>query len=205
MTMLLTETKLNDTATRKRRRMGDEQENTRKTMDRNDSTASIMINPATQLRPHIMVAPDFNCAAVFQHEISRLQLSDLFSTHKAAILFFYECDFTPISCKDLALINQHTERFKSLNAFPIALSTDTEMVHKAFIHQSLGFVPSFPLVSDTTRSVSRHFNVISPETGLAQRAAFVIDSKRQVRFSFVLEDSRLVHSMDTICSILYTF
>lgn len=100
------------------------------------------------------------------------------------------------------------------------MSTDTEMVHKAFLDQpSLGFIPSFPLgmlrlvrllmsptdifvVSDTTRSVSRHFGMINSETGLAQRSAFIIDSTRQVRFSFVVEDERLSHSIDTICNIV---
>lgn len=101
------------------------------------------------------------------------------------------------------------------------MSTDTEMVHTAFMSQStLGFIPLFPLgknnilsysglsdsyvllVADTTRSVSRHFNVINPETGLARRAAFIIDNTRQVRFSFVIEDNRISHSMDTICTIV---
>jgi len=35
---------------------------------------------------------------------------------------------------------------ESLNTLPLAMSTATEMVHKAFLSQpSLGFIPSFPL------------------------------------------------------------
>ncbi|OAD00210.1 hypothetical protein MUCCIDRAFT_83432 [Mucor lusitanicus CBS 277.49] len=92
---------------------------------------------------------------------------------------------TPTACKDLALIHNNFERLASLNTLPLAMSTDTEMVHKAFLGQpSLGFIPSFPL---------------------AQRSAFIIDSTRQVRFSFVVEDERLSHSIDTICNIPLSF
>jgi alkyl hydroperoxide reductase subunit AhpC len=57
-------------------------------------------------------------------------------------------------------------------------------------------------VADTTGSVSRHFDVIDSKTGLGNRAAFIIDNTRQVRFSFVLEDNRISHSMDTICAFV---
>ncbi|KAI8369949.1 thioredoxin-like protein [Blakeslea trispora] len=209
MSMLLTPPTFNDATSRKRRHMEDTEECVKKPVIHRDNTPiSIMLNPASQVRSN-MVAPDFNCAAIIQHEIGRFQLSSLFSAHKAVVLFFYEGDFTPISCKDLALIHHNFERFQSLGAIPVAISTDTEMVHKAFVDQSiLGLDPLFPLVhlvSDTTRSVSRHFNVINSETGMARRAAFVIDNTRQIRFSFVLEDNRLSHSMDTICTILNTF
>lgn len=51
-----------------------------------------------------------------------------------------------------------------------------------------------------TRSVSRHFNVVN--AGSLQRTAFIIDKTRQVRFSFIVEDDRLNHSMHTICNIV---
>lgn len=42
--------------------------------------------------------------------------------------------------------SNYYERFQSLNTMPLAISTDTEMVHTAFMNQpTLGFVPSFPL------------------------------------------------------------
>ncbi|KAI8647810.1 thioredoxin-like protein [Parasitella parasitica] len=208
MTMLMTENSFTtldcDTSNRKKRRVEEEG----KAMD-TCSTApasALLINPATQqFNRQNMVVPDFNCSAVFHNEIRRIQLSSFFSKYKAIVLFFYECDFKPTACNDLTLIQNNFERLESLGTMPLAMSTDTEMVHKAFINQpSFGLVPSFPLASDTTRSISRHFNIINPETGLALRSAFIIDNTRQVRFSFVLEDDRLSHSIDTICDILRT-
>lgn len=63
-------------------------------------------------------------------------------------------------------------------------------------------VDTLYIVADTTRSVSRHFNTIHPSTGFTHRAVFIIDKTRKIRFSFVIEDSRIMHSMDTICSFV---
>ncbi|GAN07559.1 peroxiredoxin [Mucor ambiguus] len=191
MTMLMTENSFTATpldcevSNRKRRRVEDGVDNTLETNSTSTATSLLMVNPVTQqFNRQNMVAPDFNCSAVLHNQITRLQLSSLFSRYKAVVLFFYGCDFTPTACKDLALIHNHFERLASFNTLPLAMSTDTEMVHKAFLTQPLlGFIPSFPLVSDTTRSVSRHFNVINSETGLAQRSAFIIDSTRQIPFA----------------------
>ncbi|KAI7887737.1 thioredoxin-like protein [Mucor mucedo] len=195
MAMLMTDNFIpHECETRKRRRV--EQGDTNSFED-----TTITINPVQQVDRLCMIAPNFNCAAVLNDQVNRLQLSNLLHEYKAVVLFFYECDFAPSACNDLQAINRQFERFQSYNTMPLAMSTDTEMVHTAFIAQS-GFTPSFPLVADTTRSVSRHFNVINDETGFVKRGAFIIDQTRQVRFSFVLEDNRISHSMDTICAIL---
>lgn len=42
--------------------------------------------------------------------------------------------------------SNNMERFQAMNTMPLAISTDTEMVHTAFMNQpTLGFIPSFPL------------------------------------------------------------
>lgn len=84
--------------TRKRRRVESEQQ------QHTDEPALKTINQATHAPEICMAAPDFNCAAVFNNQIHRLQLSSILSRHKAVVLFFYECDFTPSACKDLAHI-----------------------------------------------------------------------------------------------------
>lgn len=72
-----------DCEVRKRRRIENE--------ERQELSSSGM-NPVFQTNRVNMVAPDFNCAAVFNNELSRLQLSTILSKHKAVVLFFYECD-----------------------------------------------------------------------------------------------------------------
>ncbi|KAI8885596.1 thioredoxin-like protein [Backusella circina FSU 941] len=151
-----------------------------------------------------MVVPDFSCPAVLNDTIYRLQLSDLLQSNKAVVLFFYPCDFTPIAAKDIELIQNNIQRLESLSTYPLGISPDTENVHLAYANQGLNSPPLFPLVADTTRSLSRHFNVMNQKTGLFYRAAFVIDKTRQVRFSFILEDDRITHSIDTICAVVST-
>lgn len=57
------------------------------------------------------------------------------------------------------------------------------------------------IVCDQTHSVSRHFNIIQSNHD-TNRAVFIIDKTRRIRFSFVIEDDRISHSMNTICSIV---
>jgi hypothetical protein len=80
-------------ATRKRRRVVEN--------DTEEQPVSKFMNQALTAPQICMVAPDFNCAAVLYNEIDRLQLSTVLTRHKAVVLFFYECDFTPSACKDL--------------------------------------------------------------------------------------------------------
>jgi hypothetical protein len=103
MTMLMTESGVSTldstAANRKRRRLEGEE-----SMD--GTTAPLMINPVSQqLNRANMVAPDFNCAAVLNNKISRIQLSSLFSQYKAVVLFFYECDLYVNKFFDLSEIN----------------------------------------------------------------------------------------------------
>lgn len=94
MTMLMTENSFTtldcEVSNRKRRRV-EEGENAMETSS--VAATSLMINPVTQqFNRQNMVAPDFNCSAVLQNEITRLQLSSLFLKYKAIVLFFYTCD-----------------------------------------------------------------------------------------------------------------
>lgn len=87
MALLMTESyvQLDCTQNRKRRRVDPDDVHS-------NSMAAKSINPVHQLDPINMIAPDFNCAAVFNKEINRVQLSTVLSQHKAVVLFFYECD-----------------------------------------------------------------------------------------------------------------
>ncbi|KAI7879595.1 hypothetical protein K492DRAFT_237845 [Lichtheimia hyalospora FSU 10163] len=59
----------------------------------------------------------------------------------------------------------------------------------------------YPLLSDITRSVSRYFNVLDATNGSAKRAAFILDPRRRIRYSFMLDDDRINHSINTIIAL----
>ncbi|KAI8334680.1 thioredoxin-like protein [Chlamydoabsidia padenii] len=97
------------------------------------------------------------------------------------------------------------DRFEHHSALPIAISIDSEQVHQSYLQHTLdqdNEILPFPLLSDPTRSIVRHFNVLNPTTGAANRAVFIIDQARQIQFSFILGDDRIVHSMDTLMTML---
>ncbi|CAO3597568.1 unnamed protein product [Absidia cylindrospora] len=175
-----------------------------------------VINPMYHATP-FMVAPDFNCSATIDPRFIsdyylttstlntyRCQLSFMLQ-HTKAVVLFYGRDFTTVTNSDLSSISSNMERFKLFGALPLAISIDSEEVHQTYLkhkweHQQES-VP-FPLLSDPTRSIVRRFNVLNPTTGAANRAVFIIDRSRQIRFSFVLGDDRILHSMDTIMTML---
>ncbi|KAI9303798.1 thioredoxin-like protein [Cunninghamella echinulata] len=174
------------------------------------------INPVYQSNS-LVVAPDFNCSAtiqpafeniyaLFQCQSSfRFQLSFLLQRVDAIVLFFYGKDFTSVSDNDLLSISANMERFKKYNTLPLAISIDSEESHQSYLNHFMDkyqeLLP-FPLLSDPTRSIIRHFNVLDFKTGFANRAVFIIDRKRQIEFSFVLGDDRILHSMNTIITML---
>ncbi|KAI8064390.1 thioredoxin-like protein [Gongronella butleri] len=178
---------------------------------------AVLANPVYQPRD-AMVAPDFNCGAVVDPSLAtvyaltnclgafRCQLSYVLQRTNAIVLFFYGQDGTPSCCSDLLSISANMERFEKFQALPLAMSIDDQDTHHAFLqHFTQEYQTSmpFPLLSDATRSITRNFNALNPDTGRANRAVFIIDKFRQVKFSFVVGDDRIVHSMDTIFTMLH--
>ncbi|CAO3627195.1 unnamed protein product [Cunninghamella blakesleeana] len=176
------------------------------------------INPFYQSNTSLLkVAPDFNCSATFLptmkdnyylfqcHSTFRFQLSFILQHVDAVVLFFYGKDFTTVSDTDLLSISANMERFKKYNALPLAISVDSEESHQSYLNHFINnhqeSLP-FPLLSDPTRSIIRHFDVLEFKTNLSNRAVFIIDRKRQVEFSFILGDDRILHSMNTIITML---
>ncbi|KAI8078672.1 thioredoxin-like protein [Halteromyces radiatus] len=181
-----------------------------------ESITATMINPLYQQRS-FQVAPDFNCSAVIDPQLAsdyylsmtmnsyRCQLSHLLQHTKAVVLFFYGRDFTTVAGSDLMSISANIDRFKQQAAIPLGLSIDTEQVHQSYLQyhqQQYQQILPFPLLSDPTRSIVRHFNILNKNTSVAERAVFIIDRSRQIQFSFVLGDDRIHHSMDTIMTTL---
>ncbi|KAI9315167.1 hypothetical protein BX666DRAFT_2122701 [Dichotomocladium elegans] len=147
-----------------------------------------------------MVAPDFNCSAVLAGEISRFQLSACLANRQALVLFFIGSDITaPRVQKDLEWINTHRELFDTTHVGVVAMLTaSVERVSQSSRGNNDLF---FPLLSDMTCSVSRYFNVLNVETRSANRAAFILDQQRRIRYSLLLDDDRLSHSANTIMTM----
>ena len=95
---------------------------------------------------------------------------------KWSVFVFYPADFTfvcPTELEDLAI---NYEEFKKLGVEIYGVSTDTHFSHKAW-HDTSEAIKKvrYPLVGDPTGRLTRNFDVMIEEEGLALRGTFVVN------------------------------
>lgn len=97
---------------------------------------------------------------------------------KWSVVVFYPADFTFVCPTELEDLAEHYEKFKAEGCEVYSVSTDTHFVHKAW-HDTSERIKKiqFPMVADPTGKISREFEVLVEEEGLALRGSFVINPK----------------------------
>lgn len=95
---------------------------------------------------------------------------------KWSVVVFYPADFTFVCPTELEDLAEHYEKFKAEGCEVYSVSTDTHFVHKAW-HDTSERIKKiqFPMVADPTGKISREFEVLVEEEGLALRGSFVIN------------------------------
>ncbi|TJX13938.1 peroxiredoxin [Tissierella creatinini] len=95
---------------------------------------------------------------------------------KWSIVCFYPADFTFVCPTELEDLQNHYETFKSLNTEVYSVSTDTHFTHKAW-HDSSPAISKiqYTMIGDPSHTLSRNFDVLIEESGLADRGTFIID------------------------------
>ncbi|SMH41729.1 alkyl hydroperoxide reductase subunit C [Azospirillum agricola] len=101
---------------------------------------------------------------------------------KWSVVFFYPADFTfvcPTELEDLA--NNYGE-FQNLGVEIYSVSTDTHFSHKAWHDTSpaIGKI-EYTMVGDPTGTITRNFEVMIEEVGLADRGTFVVDPNGKIQ------------------------
>lgn len=95
---------------------------------------------------------------------------------KWSVVVFYPADFTFVCPTELEDLAEHYEKFKAEGCEVYSVSTDTHFVHKAWHDTSERIKKNqFPMVADPTGKISREFEVLVEEEGLALRGSFVIN------------------------------
>ncbi|MDK2961342.1 MAG: NADH-dependent peroxiredoxin subunit [Eubacteriaceae bacterium] len=100
---------------------------------------------------------------------------------KWSVFFFYPADFTfvcPTELEDLA--NKYNE-FKKINCEIYSVSCDTHFVHKAW-HDASDTIKkiNYPMLADPTGTITRDFEVMIEEDGLAERGSFIINPEGKI-------------------------
>lgn len=101
---------------------------------------------------------------------------------KWSVVFFYPADFTFVCPTELGDLADNYAQFKELGVEIYGVSTDTHFAHKAWHDTSdtIGKV-AYPLIGDPTGTISRNFEVMIEEEGLALRGTFVINPEGQIK------------------------
>lgn len=92
------------------------------------------------------------------------------------VLVFYPADFSFVCPTELEDLQEQYATLKALGAEVYSASTDTHFVHAAWHMDSpkIGKI-EYPMLADPNWNLSRAFDVLDEEEGLAQRGTFIID------------------------------
>ena len=99
-----------------------------------------------------------------------------------SIVFFYPADFTFVCPTELGDLADQYDQLKSMGVEVYAVSTDTHFTHKAW-HDASETIRKiqFPMLGDPTGTISRNFDVMIEEEGLALRGTFVINPEGEIK------------------------
>jgi peroxiredoxin (alkyl hydroperoxide reductase subunit C) len=95
---------------------------------------------------------------------------------KWAVFVFYPADFTFVCPTELGDVADHYAKLKDLGVEVYSVSTDTHFTHKAW-HDASETIKKieYPMLGDPTGVLSRNFDVMIEEEGLALRGTFIVD------------------------------
>src|SRR5699024_3308819 len=93
-----------------------------------------------------------------------------------SVVLFYPADFTFVCPTELADLQEQYATLKDLGAEVYSVSTDTHFTHKAWHdHSDAISTLEYIMIGDPSQKISRMFDVLDEEAGLAQRGTFIID------------------------------
>ena len=116
------------------------------------------------------------------HNGDFITVSDQNLKGKWSVVCFYPADFTFVCPTELEDLQNQYATLKDLGVEVYSVSTDTHFTHKAWHDNSpaIGKI-EYIMVGDPSQKISRIFDVLDEEEGLAQRGTFIIDPDGRVQ------------------------
>jgi peroxiredoxin (alkyl hydroperoxide reductase subunit C) len=101
---------------------------------------------------------------------------------KWSVFVFYPADFTFVCPTELEDLADHYAEFKKLGVEVYSVSTDTHFAHKAW-HDTSNAISKvgYPMLGDPTHLLSRNFDVLIEEEGVALRGTFVVNPAGEIK------------------------
>ncbi|AUS08795.1 peroxiredoxin [Laceyella sacchari] len=95
---------------------------------------------------------------------------------KWSVVCFYPADFTFVCPTELEDLQNQYATLKELGVEVYSVSTDTHFTHKAWHDHSEAISKiEYIMIGDPSQQLSRNFDVLNEEEGLADRGTFIID------------------------------
>lgn len=93
-----------------------------------------------------------------------------------SVVCFYPADFTFVCPTELEDLQNEYATLKNLGVEVYSVSTDTHFTHKAWHETSekIGKI-EYIMIGDPSHTISRNFDVLNEQNGLADRGTFIID------------------------------
>jgi NADH-dependent peroxiredoxin subunit C len=109
-------------------------------------------------------------------------VSDADLRGKWSVVFFYPADFTFVCPTELEDLAENYAAFQKLGVEIYSVSTDTHFAHKAWhdTSEAVGKI-GYTMVGDPTGVITRNFDVMIEEAGLADRGTFVVDPDGKIQ------------------------
>lgn len=116
------------------------------------------------------------------HNGEFIEVTDADVKGKWSVFFFYPADFTFVCPTELGDLADNYEEFQKLGVEIYSVSTDTHFTHKAWhdTSETIGKI-QFPMIGDPTGTITRNFNVMIEEEGIADRGTFVMDPEGRIQ------------------------
>jgi alkyl hydroperoxide reductase subunit AhpC len=126
-------------------------------------------------------APDWSGVAYHRGEQRPLSSKDY--AGKWHVIYWYPLDFTWICPTEIRGFQSLLKEFSDAAIEVVGASTDSFFSHQAWFGDRQVFPEEIthPVLADTNHSISRAFDVLREQSGIAYRASIVIDDAGSVR------------------------
>lgn len=105
---------------------------------------------------------------------------------KWTVFFWWPMDFTFVCPTEIVSFNEHLEEFTKRGANLVGASIDSQYVHLAWRNDHPGLkLLKFPMLADTSKSLSEDLGILEPENKVAYRATFIIDPEGVIQHASV--------------------
>ncbi|MBS1247309.1 MAG: ahpC [Proteobacteria bacterium] len=116
------------------------------------------------------------------HNGKFVEVTDASVKGKWSVFFFYPADFTFVCPTELGDMADLYAEYQKLGVEIYSVSTDTHFVHKAWADASETIKKiKYPMIGDPTGAITRAFDVMIEEEGLALRGTFVVNPEGQIK------------------------